>query len=373
MVYLLAQPAASDFTWVKPGLAMLDWWGKRNIFGTDFKAGINTATQHYFIDFNNKYGIRYFILDEGWSDHCDLKKINKNINLDSLKIYAEKKDVGLVYWVHTFALAQDVAGYMDFLKSKGAAGLKVDFFLRDDQDAINLRHTIAREAAKRQLVLDFHGTCKPFGLNRTYPNLLTTEGMIEFEMNGVTDWANPVLHTQLPFIRMVAGPVDYIPGTLNNAQQKDFARIQDRPMGLGSRAHALALAVIFESPMTMWPDAPSDYLAEDKTTRFLSKIPVTWDETRVIGAKIGEYVTIARRKGKTWYVGAITNWSSRNFELPLNFLGDGNYRLEAVADGPNTNARAIDHKFLSATVSSQTRLSISLANGGGWVGIFTEQ
>lgn len=372
LVYLLAKPSAGDFSWVEPGLATLDWWGRRNVFGTNFKGGVNTATQKYFIDFNNKYGVKYFVLDDGWSASCDLKDVNKNINLDSLKTYAEQKNVGLVFWAHTFALAQDVEGYMDFLKSKGAAGLKVDFFRRDDQDAVNLMHKIVREAAKRKLVLDFHGITKPFGLNRTYPNLLTSEGLVEFEMNGVTDWANPQHHTLLPFIRMVTGPMDYLPGTFNNAQKKEFAKIIDRPMGLGSRAHAMALAVVLESPMTMWPDSPSDYLQEDECTRFLSRIPVIWDETKVLDAKIGEYVVIARRNGDKWYIGAITNWTARKIQLQLSFLSAGDYKLEAITDGPNTGTRAIDYKRESKVVNSGTNLELSSAQGGGWVGIISK-
>ena len=372
LVYLLAKPENGDYSWVQPGLTTLDWWGRRNIFGTDFKGGVNTATQNYFIDFNNKYGVKYFVLDEGWSTRCDLKNTNKDINLDSLKLYAASKNVGLIYWVYAFGLAQDVGGYMDFLKSKGAAGLKVDFFMRDDQEAINLLHTIAKEAAKRKLMLDFHGLGKPFGLNRTYPNLLTSEGLIEFEMNGVTDWANPVHHTILPFVRMVTGPMDYLPGTLNNAQKDEFYKYGNRPVGLGSRAHSMALAVLFESPMTMWPDSPSDYLREDDCTQFLAKIPVVWDETKVIDAKIGEYVIMARRNGNNWYIGAITNWSARNLEVPLNFLPAGNYALEAIADGPNTNSRAIDYKKEKLTVNNQATLNLSLANGGGWVGILSK-
>lgn len=368
MVYLLGKPAIEqDYSWIKPGIATLDWWGRRNIFNTNFKGGVNTATHKYFVDFNNHYGLKYFVLDDGWSEACDIKKVNKNLDLDELHRYADEKGVGLVFWVHAFALKQDVSGYLDFMKSKGAKGIKVDFFSRDDQDAVNLFHEIAREALKRQIVVDFHGICKPFGLNRTYPNVLTSEGLIEFEMNGVSDWDNPVHHTLLPFIRMVAGPMDYLPGTLNNAQKSEFYQSGNRPVGLGSRAHSMSLAVLFESPITMLPDSPADYLREDECTSFLSKIPTVWDETHVLDAKIGEFVVVARRSGNDWFLAAITNWKSRDLTIKLDFLKEGNYNLEAITDGVNTDTRAIDYKKVNLIVNAGFSVKINLAQGGGWV------
>lgn len=370
LVYLLSTPSANvDYSWIKPGIAILDWWGRRNIFNTDFVGGVNTETHKYFVDFVSNYGLKYFVLDDGWSDACDLRKINNNLNLKELRNYAEEKNVGLIYWVHAYALNQDISGYMDFFKSIGAKGLKVDFFNRDDQDAVNLFHSIASEALKRELIIDFHGICKPFGLNRTYPNVLTSEGLIEFEMNGVTDWDNPIHHTMLPFIRMVAGPMDYLPGTLNNAQKKDFCMNGNRPVGLGTRAHSIALSVMYESPITMLPDSPSDYFLMDECTSFLSKIPTVWDETIPIEAKIGEYVVLARRKDDTWFISAITNWNERNLAVKLDFLPKGNYEIEAIVDGVNASSRAIDYDKLKIDVDNQYILPMSLSKGGGWVGI----
>ena len=369
LVYLLSTPAQeADYSWIKPGIATLDWWGRRNIFGTDFEGGVNTETHKYFVDFNSKYGLEYFVLDLGWSNDCDLRKVAPGLDLDELNAYADRKGVGLVFWAHAFALKQDIAGYLDFFKSKGAVGIKVDFFNRDDQDVINLLHDISREALKREMVIDFHGVCKPFGLNRTYPNVLTSEGLIEFEMNEYHDWANPRHHTLLPFIRMVTGPMDYLPGTLNNAQKKEFYNNGNRPVGLGSRAHSMALSVVFESPMTMLPDSPSDYLREDECTSFLSKIPVVWDETKVIDAKIGEYVVLARRNGSEWYLAAITNWDARDISVKLDFLPEGTYNLECIKDGVNTKNRAIDYKKEESSVTNRSTIEMSLSTGGGWVG-----
>lgn len=374
LVYLLAKPEVkADYSWIQPGIATLDWWGRRNIFGTNFKGGVNTDTHKYFVDFNHKYGLKYFVLDDGWSDACDLRKINRDLDIDALNIYAKQKNVGLIFWVHAFALKQDIQGYLDFLKSKGAVGIKVDFFARDDQDAVNLFHQIAQAALERELVVDFHGICKPIGLNRTYPNVLTSEGLIEFEMNGVTDWANPTHHTLLPFIRMVTGPMDYLPGTLNNAQKHEFYNHIDRPVGLGSRSHAMALSVLFESPMTMLPDSPSDYLVNDECTSFLSNVPVIWDETKVIDAKIGEYVIIARRSNNDWYLAAITNWESRNLDVNLDFLNDGEYKLDYFMDGKNTDTRAIDYIRKEQVVNANVSIKMSLSKGGGWVGKISKQ
>lgn len=369
LVYLLGKPAPKgDYSWIKPGLATLDWWGRRNIFDTDFKGGVNGETQKYFVDFNNRYNIKYFVLDDGWSAPCDLRETNKDIDLDALKAYAEQKNVGLVYWAHTFALKQDVPGYLDFLKSKGASGIKIDFFNRDDQEAINLMHEIAREALKREIVIDFHGVCKPFGLIRTYPNVLTSEGLIEFEMNGVSDWANPIHHTMLPFIRMVAGPMDFLPGTFNNAQKSEFHMSGNRPVGQGSRAHAIAQVVLYESPITMIPDSPADYLLEDECTKFLTSIPVAWDDIKVVDAKFGEYIVLARRSGDDWFLAAITNWDKRTLNIQLDFLGEGSYKLDCIKDGVNTEARAIDYVREASSVSKKSVINMNLSTGGGWVG-----
>lgn len=374
LVYLLSTPPEeADYSWIVPGMATLDWWGRRNIYNTDFAGGVNTETHQYFVDFNAKYGIEYFVLDDGWSNSCDLRDINPHLDIDALREYADKKNVGLVYWMHAYALNEDIAGYLDFLKAQGARGIKVDFFIRDDQDAVNLMHEIAGEALKRKIVVDFHGICKPFGLNRTYPNVLSSEGLVEFEMNGVTNWANPAHHTLLPFIRMVTGPMDYLPGTFRNAQQEEFCEMPNRPMGLGSRAHAIALAVILESPLVMIPDSPSDYLKEDASTRFLCSIPTVWDETVVVDAKIGEYIVMARRRADKWYLAAITNWEERALHIHLGFLEEKEYLVDYIGDGVNTNRRAIDYKRAKRTVKGKENIEITLSKGGGWIGIITDK
>ena len=236
-----------------------------------------------------------------------------------------------------------------------------------DQEIVNLFHEIAHEALARQLVIDFHGICKPTGLIRTYPNVLTSEGFMEFEQNGVSDNVNPVLDNTLPYIRMVAGPLDYIPGTVTNAQKREFKQDINHPVGLGTRAHSIALAVVFESPITMLPDSPSDYYSEDECTRFITKIPVTWDETKVIEAKIGEYLIIARRNGDDWYLSAITDWTSRDVKVQLDFLSNATYHIEIIKDGANSATRAIDYKKVSSVVQKNEFVKIHMVQGGGWV------
>lgn len=373
LVYLLAPPAAEeDYSWIKPGHATLDWWGRRNVFDVDFKGGVNMATFRYFIDFNAKYDIPYFVFDDGWSETCDVYAVNENLDLPEIFDYAKSKDVGIILWIAAHTLEKDVSGILEHFASLGAKGIKVDFFNRDDQLTIRLYHEIAEAALENHLVVDFHGASKPTGLIRTYPNILTSEGLIEFEQNGVSDKADPVLHTTLPFIRMVAGPMDYLPGTMNNAQKKEFYQYGDRPVGQGTRAHSMALAVIFESPITMFPDSPSDYLKEDECFSFLAQIPVVWDETRVIHAEVGESVVIARRRGDDWYLGAISNWKEREINVPLDFLSrDSEYELEAFQDGVNAGSRAKDYKRLEKKINSGETLQIKMAEGGGWVGKFS--
>lgn len=368
LVYLLAAPLAlEDVSWITPGVVTFDWWGRRNIYGVDFKAGINTATAKYFIDFAADYGFEYFLFDDGWSDRTNLLEVTADLDMEEVCAYAKQKGVGVMLWMVWATLDRQCAEALDKFAEWGIEGIKIDFMDRDDQKMVNFYHRIAKEAAARQMVIDFHGAYKPTGLRRAYPNVLTREGLIEVEQNGWSDLANPEHHTLLPFIRMVAGPMDYIPGTMNNAQKHNFRPVGDRPMGLGTRAHDMALFVILESPMQMLPDAPSDYYREHECTEFIAQIPVEWDETRVLEAKVGDYVILARRRGSTWFVGAITDWDRRRFDLRLDLLDEGSYEMEAIRDGINADVRAIDYKKEKRRVAKGQAISIDLVPGGGWV------
>lgn len=365
LVYLLAPPLRiKDPSWIKPGQIILDWWARRNVFDVDFEAGVNTETMKYFIDFCAHYGIDYFLLDEGWSSRQDVLKVNPDVAIEEVAAYSRQKEVGLVLWVYWKGLNNQLEKALDQFQAWGAKGIKVDFMDRDDQEMVNFYYRVSREAAERNLVIDFHGAYKPAGLRRAYPNVLTREGFIEFEYNGWTDFANPEHHVTLPFIRMVCGPVDYIPGTLNNSTKKNFRPVGDRPMGLGTRAHSLALAVIMESPLQMIPDSPSDYYREDECTRFLTQIPAEWDETIILNAELAEHISLVRRNGDTWYAAAITDWTSREMNLDFSFLPDGEYQCDLIQDGPNAHRRAIDYQKKSKRISNSTVLPIQLASGG---------
>ena len=368
LIYQMAKPSRiKDVSWIKPGVVTFDWWGRRNIFGTDFKAGINTETAKYFIDFAAEFEFEYFLFDDGWSKQGDLFDINPGLNMEEVMTYAEQKGVKIMLWVIWNTFEKQKKAAWDQFEKWGISGIKFDFMNRDDQKMVQFYHDVAEEAAKRKMVIDFHGAYKPTGLRRAYPNVLTREALIEFEYNGGSDHVNPDHDNFLPYIRMVTGPMDYIPYTTHNAQKKNFRPVGDMPMGQGTRAHSMALFVILESPMQMLPDSPSDYYQERECTEFISKIPVEWDDIKVLDAKIGDYTVIARKNDDNWYVGAITDWDPREFEINFDFLSEGNYELEYIEDGINADERAIDYKRKTGNITNKENMKIQLAPGGGWI------
>jgi len=369
LVYLLADKCElADPSWIKPGWVILDWWARRNIFGVDFKADINTVTAKYFIDFCANYGITYYLFDDGWSDLGNILKIRPDLDMVEVMAYAKQKNVKIMLWLAAATFERQMTEALDLYEQWGVAGIKVDFMNRDDQVMNNFYETVLKETAKRHIVVNFHGTSKATGLRRTWPNLLTQEGLIEFEFSGCSDWDNPDHHNTLPFLRNVTGPMDYIPGTFNNVVKKDFRIVGDFPMGMGTRAHSIAMAVTTESPMQMIPDAPSDYEREPECAHFLLSIPTVWDETRVQEAKMGDYLVLARRNGNDWFLAATTDWTPRDFTLDFSFLPAGTFTLDLVRDGINADIRAIDYKMETRKVDRNTKLKVHLAPGGGWVG-----
>jgi alpha-glucosidase len=372
MVFLLSEPSRiEDPSWIKPGKVAWDWWNYNNIYGVPFEAGINTETYKYYVDFASAHGIEYIILDEGWYVLGDLTAINPDIDMPALLAHAREKNVGVILWVVWKTLDDQLELVMPMFEAWGVAGLKVDFMQRDDQWMVNYYWRIAEEAAKRKMLVDFHGSYKPAGLHRTWPNVLTREGVRGMEWGKWSDKATPEMAVTLPFIRMWAGPMDYTPGAMLNATKENFRPVMRKPMSQGTRAHQLAMYVVFESPLQMLSDNPTHYLREEECMEFLSEVPVVWDETLVPDARLGDYVVVARRKGHEWYIGAMTDWDAREVEIDLSFLGDRKYEATIWKDGPNAHRNAQDYVKESIIVDKDTRLKISMAPGGGWAAILS--
>src|SRR5262245_41012829 len=368
LVYLLAKPSeVQDVSWIKPGKVAWDWYNANNIYGVNFKSGINTQTYKYYIDFASKYGIEYIILDEGWYKLGNLLEVMPEMNIEELVAYGKEKHVGIILWVVWKTLDDQFEPALNQFEKWGIKGIKVDFMQRDDQPVINFYHKVCREAAKRRMLVDFHGAIRPATMTRTWPNLVNTEGVRGLEQTKWSKYANPKHNVTIPFTRMFLGPMDYTPvAMVNSGSEKNFSPIFERPISLGTRCHQLAMYVVYEAPLQMLADSPSHYLREPEVMEFLGPVPTVWDETRVLDAKIGEYVVIARRHGREWYVGAMTNWTAREFELDFSFLSEGRYELESYEDGVNANRLGSDYTKRKKELSKTDKLRIKLAEGGGW-------
>lgn len=367
MVYLLARPSqVADTSWIKPGKVAWDWWNANNVYGVGFKSGVNTQTYKYYIDFASRYGIEYIVLDEGWYVLGDVMKVAPEMDMEDLTAYARQKNVGIILWLVWKTFDDKFAEAMDRFEKWGIKGLKIDFMQRDDQPVINFYHKVSREAAKRHMLVDFHGGQKPATMTRTWPNLISTEGVRGLEQAKWSDFANPEHDVTIPFTRMFLGPMDYTPGAMRNGSKKSFAHVFETPMSMGTRCHQLAMYVVYESPLQMLADSPSNYLREPETMEFLGPVPTVWDETRVLDGKIGDYVAVARRHGRDWYVGAMTDWTARDLEIDLSFLPAGAFELDAYADGVNADRWASDYARTKSDVDRTRRLKVRLAEGGGW-------
>lgn len=373
LVYQLSTPGvAGDKSWIKPGRISWDWWSTLNIYDVDFEAGVNTRTYKYFIDFAAKYGLEYILLDEGWSAGTwNIREPNKDVDVQELVRYGKTKNVGLVLWALWNPLHEDLEGILDLYKQWGIKGVKIDFMQRNDQEMVNFYENVGKAAFDRQLLVDFHGSFKPSGLHRKYPNVMTYEGVYGLEHNKSSHDISPNHDLILPFTRMVAGPMDYTPGATVNATENDFHMNFIHPMSQGTRAHQGALFIAFESPLQMFADSPSNYYKTSDFTSFIAQIPTVWDETRAIEAEAGKYLTIARRSGSKWFIASLTNWDQRELSVNLNFIGEGKYKAEILRDGVNANRYGSDFKIETKHVSGGQTLDINMAKGGGWAAILT--
>lgn len=373
LVYQLATPAEGDWSWVRPGKVQWDWWHDLNLTGVDFKAGLNTETYKYYIDFAASKGIDYVILDEGWSTREDILEINPNINVPWLVDYAAGKGVDVVLWCTWLKLDERLEEAMDKFAEWGVKGIKVDFMSRDDQPMVQYYARVSEAAAKRHLLVDFHGCYKPTGLYRTYPNVITYEGVYGMEQSKVDaeKVIGPKHNVTLPFTRMVAGPMDYTPGAMQNAHKKDWHPDYCSPMGMGTRCHNLAMYVIFESPFQMLCDSPSNYMKEPECMEFLSQVPTVWKNTIPLEAKVGEYVVIAREaEDGAWYIGAMAGESAQSFDIKMDFLPKGKYQAEVWKDGVNAAKHAEDFARKTFVVSNEDYIEVKMCNEGGYVAIF---
>ena len=364
---LLADAPVVNANWVKPGKVAWDWWNDWNLKGVDFATGVNNRTYQYYIDFAAKHGIEYVILDEGWAVNkkADLMQVVPEIDLPMLVKYAADRGVDIVLWAGYKAFERDMENVCRHYSEMGVKGFKIDFMDRCDQKMMAFLEKAAATCAKYRLFCDFHGAPVPNGMTYTYPNVLNFEavaGQEQVKWSKLKKFDQVRHETLLPFIRQVVGPMDYTQGAMRNSTKKSYYPCNSQPMSQGTRCRQLALYLIFDSPFNMLCDTPTNYEAEPECLDFISKVPVVWDERRVLSAKIGEYVIEACRKGDTWYVGGITNWEARTVSLDLSFI-EGK-QMEMFADGINAHRHAEDYKKSVGTVPAT--LTVHLAPGGGF-------
>jgi alpha-glucosidase len=367
LCYLLARPSEiGDASWIRPGKVAWDWWNDWNIRGVDFKPGVNTKTYQAYIDFASKYGLEYVILDEGWYKVGNVLQVVPTIDMSALLAYAKEKHVGIILWVVWKTFEDQFDKALAQFERWGIKGLKIDFMQRDDQPVMRFYARVCRELAKRKMLVDFHGGIRPTLMARTYPNLVSTEGVQGMEHLKWSANSDPEHNVTIPFTRMFLGPMDYTPGAMVNATRAAFKVQFKAPMSLGTRCHQLGMYVVYESALQMLADTPSNYLAEPDAMELLGPVPTVWDETRVLAAQLGDYIVVARRHGSDWYLGAMTDWTARDVDVDLGFLPAGRLQMTAWEDGPNAADVATDYRKSTRAVDRTTRLRLKLGPGGGF-------
>ncbi len=354
----------ADTSWIKPGKSAWDWWFGRVKTPAGWETGMDTRTFKYLVDFAAESGLDYVLIDDGWSQRQNILRPNPGIDVPEIIRYAKSKGVGVWLWLHWTGVERQMDEAFPLYEKWGAAGLKIDFMDRDDQWMVNWYRKVVKKAAEHRLMVDFHGAYKPDGLRRSYPNLMTREGVMGLEYTKWSRRVDPEHNLMLPFTRMLAGPLDYTPGGFRNVKPEEFRPRFDNPVVLGTRAHQLAMFVVYESPFMCVVDHPAAYRGEP-AFQFIKDVPASWDETRVLDAAVGDYISMARRRGKEWYVGSLTDWTPRELEIPLSFLGEGSYTAQIYADAPDAGKDPTKVTIESLNVTRATVLKARLAAGGG--------
>lgn len=372
LVYALASPnRIGDTSWIKTGKVAWDWWNDWNLKGVPFKAGINMDTYKYYIDFASRNGLEFIVLDEGWYDpkSGDMLTVIPELDLTELIAYGKSKGVEIVLWTVFNVLDSQLEAACKKYADMGIKGFKVDFLDRDDQTAVEMVYRIAEMTARYKLTLDLHGIYKPTGINRTYPHIINFESVFGMEEVKWTDIKNnmPLYDVTFPYIRMMAGPVDYTPGAMRNATKADWRAMYYTPASMGTRCHQLAAYIVHDSPFTMLCDAPTNYLNEQECVDFIASLPVEVDSTFIASGELGKYIVTVRKKDVNWYIGGMTNWDERDVQLDFSFLPEGmSYTAVLFKDGVNANKQAEDYRKETIRIDKDSRLTLHLASGGGF-------
>jgi len=374
LIYLLGESSTlKDVSWIKPGKGTDEWITGINLFDIPFKAGINTTTYKYYVDFAKRFGFTQIMLDAGWSDYKNLFKINPDINMEELVAYAKEKNIKLMLWTLCSTLDKQLDSALTQFNKWGVESIMTDFMDRDDQKMVNFYHRIAKACADHKISIMFHGAFPPKGFNRTWPNAITQEGVLGSEWNIWSELATPEHNVALAYTRMLAGPMDYEPGLLLNAQKDQFRPIGKNPMSQGTRCHQLAMFVVYDSPLQIFSGNISQGIKEPAFMKLLGSLPTTWDETNILQGKIGEYIITARRKGNDWFIAGLNNSTARDISLALNFINKGKYKMTICKDGLNAHNYGSDYELSEKEFQPGQNISIHMAPGGGFLLKFSKK
>ena len=370
LIYLLSEKTTEDYSWIKPGKVLWDWWNNNNIYGVDFKAGINTETYMYMIDYAAKHGFEYILIDEGWSGRDDLLALNPETDIPAVCRYAQEKGVGVCLWAKWINVDRQLDEAFDLMASWGVKGVKIDFMDRNDAVMVNFYERVAKKATECKMLVDFHGSYPNEGMRAKYPNLMTREGVVGLEYNKWSERATPKHQLIIPYLRQWVGPMDFTPGAMLNAQKDCFRISHIEPMSQGTRCHHMAMYIVYESPLQMLSDSPTKYDENPQWLPFLERVPSVWDETLPLWGEIGKNIAVARRRGDRFFVGAMSAGGPAESQVSLDFLPEGKWTITYYVDGPNAEKNGKDYQMKVKEVSKNDVLPISFASNGGFVAVF---